>query len=47
VRADPDVAPAAAVAQPVLAGQAFRGGVEVDRRPDDVVDAQRATRRGG
>ena len=39
VRADPDVAPAAGVAQPVLAREAVRGGVEVDRRPDDVVDA--------
>ena len=39
VRADPDVAPAAGGAQPVLAGQAVGRGVEVARGPDDVVDA--------
>jgi hypothetical protein len=47
VGADPNVPATASVAQPVLAGQPVDGGVEVDRRPDDVVDAQRASRRDG
>jgi hypothetical protein len=40
VRADPDVPAAAAVGQPVLAGEAIRRRVQVGRDPDDVVDAQ-------
>jgi hypothetical protein len=47
VRADPDVAPAAGLAQSVLACEPIRGAAQIDRRPDDVVDAQRVTRRGG
>jgi hypothetical protein len=44
--ADPDVATAAARAQPVLADEALGGGVQVVGDPDDVVDAQCVTRRG-
>jgi hypothetical protein len=40
VRADPDVATAAAGAQPVVADEAVGGGVEVVGDPDDVIDAQ-------
>jgi hypothetical protein len=40
VRADPDVAPAAALRQRVLVGEAVGRRVQVVGDPDDVVDAQ-------
>jgi hypothetical protein len=39
VRPDPDVAPAAALGQSVLAGEEVGRRVQVVRDPDDVVDA--------